>query len=71
LKVARANIHVLNNELLELDGIRFADSTPWTDFKLYGEGEAWLARQTAQKIPWSFMTRAGDGEANVQRVSSA
>jgi Icc-related predicted phosphoesterase len=43
------NIHVLNNDALELDGVRFAGSTMWTDFKLHGEGEAWFARRRAKQ----------------------
>lgn len=55
LKVAApANIHVLNNDTLELDGIRFLGSTLWTDFKLYGEGEAWFARQCAKWLMADF-----------------
>ncbi len=52
--VAPANIHVLNNDTLELDGIRFLGSTLWTDFKLYGEGEAWFARQRAKWLIEDF-----------------
>jgi len=55
LKVAApANIHVLNNDKLELDGIRFLASTLWTDFKLHGEGEAWFARQRAKRLIEDF-----------------
>ena len=55
LKVAApANIHVLNNDTLELDGIRFLGSTLWTNFKLYGEGEAWFARQHAKWLIADF-----------------
>ncbi len=51
---APSNIHVLNNDMLELDGIRFVGSTLWTDFKLYGEGEAWFARQRAKRLIEDF-----------------
>ncbi len=55
LKVAApANIHVLNNDTLELDGVRFVGSSLWTDFKLYGEGEAWFARQRAKRLMEDF-----------------
>ncbi len=55
LKVAApANIHVLNNDTLELDGVQFVGSTLWTDFKLYGEGEAWSARQRAKRLIEDF-----------------
>jgi Icc-related predicted phosphoesterase len=51
---APANIHVLNNDRLELDGVRFLASTLWTDFKLYGDGEAWFARQRAKQLMEDF-----------------
>jgi len=55
LKIAApANIHVLNNDTLELDGFRFLGSTLWTDFKLDGEGEAWFARQCAKQLVEDF-----------------
>jgi len=38
------DIHVLNNDTLELEGIRFLGCTLWTDFNLHGEGEAGSAR---------------------------
>ena len=51
---APANIHVLSNNVLELDGVRFLGATLWTDFKLYGEGEAWYSRQTAKALLEDF-----------------
>ena len=36
---AAPNIHVLNNDKLELHGIRLLGSTLWTDFNLYGAAE--------------------------------
>ena len=55
LKVtAPANIHVLNNDKLEFDGVRFLGCTLWTDFKLYGEGEAWSSRQRARRSILDF-----------------
>ncbi|HNP36238.1 MAG TPA: metallophosphoesterase [Woeseiaceae bacterium] len=51
---APANIHVLHNDTLELDGVRFLGSTLWTDFKLYGDGEAWFARQRAKQWMQDF-----------------
>jgi predicted phosphodiesterase len=33
------NIHVLDNEELVIDGVRFLGTTLWTDFNLFGEGE--------------------------------
>lgn len=43
------NIHVLNNDKIVFNGVRFLGSTLWTDFRLHGEGEAWFARQRAKR----------------------
>jgi predicted phosphohydrolase len=46
LRAAAPNgVHVLNDDALELGGVRFLGCTLWTDFNLYGEGEAWFGRQ--------------------------
>jgi len=58
---APANIHVLNNDTLELDGIRFLGSTLWTDFKLYGEGEAWFVRRRAKRLIEDFASIRNGG----------
>ena len=47
---APENIHVLNNDTLVFDGVRFLACTLWTDFKLHGEKEAWFARQRARRL---------------------
>ncbi len=49
-KAATPNIHVLDNDALELDGVRFLGTTLWTDFELYGQTEAWFSRQTARSL---------------------
>ncbi len=49
-----ANIHVLSDDALEIDDVRFLGSTLWTDFKFYGEGEAWYARQQAKALIEDF-----------------
>ncbi len=54
VKKSAANIHVLNNDKVVLDGVRFIGSTLWTDFKLHGEGEAWFARQRAKRSVEDF-----------------
>ena len=51
---ATADIHVLSNNVLELDGIRFLGSTLWTDFQLYGQGEAWFSRNSAKRLIEDF-----------------
>lgn len=49
-----ASIRVLSDDALEIDGVRFLGSTLWTDFKFYGEAEAWFARQTAKALLEDF-----------------
>jgi Icc-related predicted phosphoesterase len=46
---APANIHVLDQDAYEIEGVRFLGTTLWTDFKLYGEGEAWFSRREAKR----------------------
>ena len=53
---ATANIHVLNDRAHVLDGVRFLGSTLWTDFKLYGEGEAWFSRRRASALIKDFVS---------------
>lgn len=61
LAAAPANIHVLSKDVLELDGIRFLGATLWTDFKLYGEGEAWFSRQKARGLIEDFISIRNGG----------
>lgn len=44
---APANVHVLDRDVHKIGGVRFLGTTLWTDFRLYGEGEAWFSRQRA------------------------
>jgi hypothetical protein len=56
-----ANIHVLDQDDYEIDGVRFQGTTLWTDFRLYGAGEARFSRQTAKRSIDDFITiRNGD-----------
>ncbi len=49
---APGHIHVLNDDQLIIDGVRFLGSTLWTDFALFGEADKFFAMQTA----WQGMT---------------
>ncbi len=51
---APRNIQVLNDDSLILGGVRFLVCTLWTDFRLYGENEAWFARQRARRSLTDF-----------------
>jgi len=56
IKQSPANIHVLNNDKIVLDGVQFFGSTLWTDFKLHGEGEARFFRQHAKRSMEDFVS---------------
>ncbi|MCZ6804695.1 MAG: metallophosphoesterase [Proteobacteria bacterium] len=43
------NIYVLNDDVLEIDGVRFLGSTLWTDFLIFGEAEKYFAIQHAKR----------------------
>lgn len=36
---AGSNVHVLHNDIYELNGVRFVGATLWSDFNLYGHGQ--------------------------------
>jgi Icc-related predicted phosphoesterase len=62
LKLTTApNIHVLNNDKLELHGIRFLGCTLWTDFNLHGASEAWFARRRAKRLMEDFTSIQNGG----------
>jgi len=58
---APANIHVLDQDNHEIDGVRFLGTTLWTDFKLHGDGEAWFARQRAKRSIDDFAAIRNEG----------
>lgn len=46
---AQENIHVLNEDVIEIGGVRFLGSTLWTDFLLFGETDKYFSVQHAKK----------------------
>lgn len=42
------NVHVLNNDAVVIDGVRFLGSILWTDFLLFGETDKYLSVQCAR-----------------------
>lgn len=61
-KKASNNIYVLNNDVVELEGVRFLGCTLWTDFMLFGETDKWFAKQTAYSNMADFRVITRDGE---------
>src|SRR5665213_3174302 len=51
-KAAGSNVHVLQNEAVVIDGVRFLGTTLWTDFNLYGNQP--LGIMTAQQTMSDF-----------------
>ena len=48
------HIHVLNDDRIIIDRVRFLGSILWTDFALFGEGERFFAMQTARQRMTDF-----------------
>jgi hypothetical protein len=49
---APASIHILDDNQIVIDGVRFLGSILWADFILFGEADKFLAMQTArQRMP--------------------
>ncbi len=55
-------IHVLDNDQVEIDGVRFLDSILWTDFALFGEADKFLAMQQAQQRVADFAIIQNQGQ---------
>jgi Icc-related predicted phosphoesterase len=52
--VAPSHVHVLDNDEVEINGVRFLGATLWTDFSLFGEAEQLFAMQHAQQCMTDF-----------------
>jgi Icc-related predicted phosphoesterase len=51
---APGNIHVLNDDSMVIDGVRFLGSTLWTDFALFGEADKFFAMRQARQQMTDF-----------------
>ncbi|MCP4288294.1 MAG: hypothetical protein GY792_28325 [Gammaproteobacteria bacterium] len=58
---APENIHVLNDDQVIIDGIRFLGSILWTDFALFGEAEKFFAMQQARQQMTDFSIIQNNG----------
>jgi hypothetical protein len=58
---APGHIHVLNDDQVIIDGVRFLGSILWTDFALFGEGERFYAMKAAEKWMTDFSIIRNDG----------
>ncbi|MFV1998671.1 MAG: metallophosphoesterase [Acidiferrobacterales bacterium] len=48
------NIHMLDDDQVVIDGVRFLGSILWTDFALFGEADKFFAMQTARQQMTDF-----------------
>jgi predicted phosphodiesterase len=64
---AGTHVHVLDNDEIVIAGVRFLGTTLWTDFMLFGAGEAReMAMAEAQRLMRDFSRiRAGDDPATL------
>jgi len=59
---APGHIHVLNDEQIIIDGVRFLGSILWTDFALFGEVDKFFAMQTARQRMTDFSIIRNNGQ---------
>ena len=79
-RLAGTHVHLLENDCVDLQGIRFLGATLWTDFELYGERHRDTAMNEAQQrltdyraISWSetHRTFTPSDSANLHKTSVA
>ena len=56
------HIHVLNNDQVVIDGVRFMGSILWTDFALFGEADRFFAMQQARQQMTDFSIIQNNGQ---------
>lgn len=55
------NVHVLDNDFIDIDGVRFIGSTLWTDFELFSAEEQWFSIDAAKRGMWDFRCITDNG----------
>jgi len=56
------HIHVLNDDQVVIDGVRFLGSILWTDFSLFGEADRFFAMQQARQQMTDFSIIQNGGQ---------
>ena len=59
---APANIHVLNDDQVVIDGVRFLGSILWADFALFGEADKFFSMQAARQRMTDFSIIQNHGQ---------
>lgn len=60
-KVAGTHVHLLENEAVEIGGVRFLGATLWTDFDLFGDREGGMKSALDMNDYWNIITNSGAG----------
>ena len=60
-KVAGTHVHLLENEAVEIGGVRFLGATLWTDFDLFGDREGGMKAALDMNDYWNIITNSGAG----------
>jgi predicted phosphodiesterase len=68
---ADSNIHVLDDDQVAIEGVRFLGTTLWTDFMLFGQGERRAAAMQAAKRFMRDFSRIRLGESRFTPEASA
>src|SRR5678816_246409 len=61
---AGSHVHVLDDDQIVIDGVRFLGSTLWTDFMLFGEGDARDAAMAEARLFMRDFSRIRTGNAS-------
>lgn len=56
------NIHILDDDQVVVDGVRFLGSILWTDFRLFGEADKFFAMQQARRQMTDFSIIRNQGQ---------
>lgn len=59
---APEHIHILNDDQVVIDGVRFLGSILWTDFALFGEADRFFAMQQARRQMTDFSNIKNHGQ---------
>ena len=60
-KVAGTHVHLLENEAVEIGGVRFLGATLWTDFDLFDDREGGMKAALDMNDYWNIITNYGAG----------
>ena len=65
------HVHVLNDDQVVIDGVRFLGSVLWTDFGLFGEADKFFAMRHAEQFMADFSLIQNSGQPFTPRDSVA